>query len=181
MATTIRAASGVFEACWYNAVTLALSSDGGQSFRHARPPPGNLVAALPYRYKDGAGPFGVFQPSNIVYKDGYYYSLVYTQRYRAQENGTCVMRTKSLADPTSWRAWNGDKFDVTFVNPYRAEVAAGDRDPVYYPSVLDPTSKSRNFETTGRRPYLYFTRFHYRSCNQTLDRDLVRLPIKFSK
>jgi hypothetical protein len=47
--------------------------------------------------------------------------------------------------------------------------------------VLDPQSKSRNFETTGRRPYLYFTRFHYSACQQTLDRDLVRVPIEFRK
>ena len=28
----------------------------------------------------------------------------------------------------------------------------GDRDPACYPSVLDPRSGSRNFETTGRTP-----------------------------
>ncbi len=57
----------------------------------------------------------------------------------------------------------------------------GDRDPLFYPSILDPTSGSRNFETSGRRPYLYFTRMHYRACQQTSDRDLVRVQIEFSK
>ena len=149
------------------------------------------------------------------------------------------MRTKRLDDPTAWRAWDGDGYDVSFVDPYRKQVddedhvcepvsfdaisemsfsltyntyfdkyllvstsnlyssserrlvsgfyyslsddlinwsprklirevelfqtyQCGDRDPVYYPSILDPSSGSRNFETSGRRPYLYFTRLHYR-------------------
>jgi hypothetical protein len=57
----------------------------------------------------------------------------------------------------------------------------GDPDPVYYGSLLDPDSSSPNFETSGRHAYLYFTRFHYKACRQTLDRDLLRVPIEFSK
>jgi hypothetical protein len=57
----------------------------------------------------------------------------------------------------------------------------GDPNPVAYPSVLDPDSTSRNFETTGKEAYLYFTRSNYQSCRETLDRDLVRIPIEFSK
>ena len=44
-----------------------------------------------------------------------------------------------------------------------------------YPSLLDPASSSRNFETTGRSPWLYFTRFH--GGFGSLDRDLVRVRI----
>ncbi len=51
--------------CWYNSITLARSTDGGRTFRHA-PPPRHLVASVPYRYEPDAGPFGLFQPSNIV-------------------------------------------------------------------------------------------------------------------
>lgn len=253
-----RCASGIYLRCWYNAITLALSTDGGATFRHARPPPRHLVAALPYRYTNDVGPYGVFQPSNIVEKDGYYYSLVSTERYGVQRAGTCVIRTNNLADPSSWRAWNGEEYETAFVDPYagRADAASrvcepvdpdaigrmthsltyntyfgkyllvspsgqfdfkkrrvvwgfyyslsddlvnwskrtliketeltwtyrcGDPDPVSYPSVLDPDSQSRNFETTGRRAYIYFTRVHYRACAQTLDRDLVRVPVEFSK
>jgi hypothetical protein len=57
----------------------------------------------------------------------------------------------------------------------------GDRDPVAYPSVLDPHSKSPSFDTTGRHAYLYFTRLHYQGCTQSQDRDLVRVPVEFSK
>jgi hypothetical protein len=168
------------------------------------------------------------------------------------------MRTNRLDDPTSWRAWDGDGYNVGFVDPYKVKVAAskhvcqpvspnaisdmsfsltyntyygkyllvspanqydprkhrvvsgfyyslsdnlvdwsqrklikevvllntyrcGDPDPVFYPSVLDPNSKSRNFETTGKRAYIYFTRMHYSACQLTLNRDLVRVPIEFSK
>jgi hypothetical protein len=57
--------------------------------------------------------------------------------------------------------------------------------PVRDPSLLDAGSPSGNFETTRQRAYLYFTRFNYDydgfgNCFQTLDRDLIRIPIEFS-
>jgi hypothetical protein len=251
-------ASGLSLRCWYSAITLARSDDRGATFRHARPAPGHLVAEVPYRYVPNATHYGLFQPSNIVAHDGYYYALVAAEPHRKQENGTCVLRTKHLDDPASWRAWDGNDYTVTFADPYKGRVDAGahicepadpdaidrmsqsltyntyfgkfllvgesgdynvrkrrnvygfyysvsddlinwsrrkliretelaytyrcgDRDPVAYPSLLDPRSKSRNFETTGRRPYLYFTRMHYQACQQTLDRDLMRVPVEFSK
>jgi hypothetical protein len=53
-------------------------------------------------------------------------------------------------------------------------------DPVHNPSVLDPTSTSRNFETIGKTAYLYYTQFHTQNCQQGPDRDLVRVPITVS-
>ena len=53
-------------------------------------------------------------------------------------------------------------------------------DPIAYPSLIDPSSQSRTFSTTGRTPYLYYTRFNYQGCRQTPDRDLVRVPIVVS-
>jgi hypothetical protein len=249
--------STLFLRCWYNAVTLARSDDLGATFHHARPAPNHLVAEVPYRYKPDAGHYGLFQPSNIVAHDGYYYALTYADPYRRQTSGTCVMRTKHLEDPASWRAWNGDDYSVAFTDPYHAHIDAGDhlcepvdpdaiarmsnsltyntyfkkfillgesadydarkhrnvsgfyysvsddlvnwtrrkliretelvstyrcgdRDPVAYPSLLDPSSKSRNFETTGRRPFLYFTRLHYKGCQQTFDRDFLLFRIELS-
>jgi hypothetical protein len=255
-----RCPSGGYFKCWYNAVTLAVSTDGGASFEHAAPPPNHLVAGIPYPYVPDSGPAGIFQPSNIIRNpaDGYYYVLLRAQRYQAQPQGVCVMRTTDLADPRSWRAWDGTGFNVRFINPYlkpgedeQAHVCqpvsyqeiqlmvesltfntyldrfllvgtavaqevgdkmisgiyystsddlvhwtprklitevesrdtheCGEPDPVAYPSVLDPKSKSRNFETTGKQAYLYFTRYSYEACRETLDRDLVRTPIAFSK
>ena len=57
----------------------------------------------------------------------------------------------------------------------------GDKDPIAYPSLIDPASTSRNFETVGRKAYLYYTLFHYSNYQQGLDRDLVRIPVEISK
>jgi hypothetical protein len=57
----------------------------------------------------------------------------------------------------------------------------GDPDPIMYPTVIDHTSSSRSFETSGSRAYLYYTVQHYEGCQQTLDRDLVRVPIAIAK
>jgi hypothetical protein len=253
-----RCPSGQYLKCWYNQITLARSTDGGRTFTHA-PPPRHLVASVPYRYTPDAGPYGLFQPSNIVHRpeDGHYYALIQAEAFGAQQQGTCVIRTPRLGDPGAWRAWDGRGFSVTFVDPYRvagtdghacapvshdaigamthsltfntylgryvlvspaggqsatrrgpvwgfyystsddlidwtprrlireAELttsyACGDPNPVGFPSLLDPDSPSRNFEQTGRRPWLYFTRFHYRNCRNSLDRDLVRVRVRFSR
>jgi hypothetical protein len=253
--------------CWYNAITLASSTNGGRSFRHARPPR-HLVASVPYRYVPDVRAFGIFNPTNIVKKGRHYYTLVRVAKYRRQESGVCVLRTRRLADPRAWRAWDGSRFRVRFVNPYRRTVArpekhvcrpvaplqigrmshgltyntyfnkfmlvgiagkfvratgkggrpapggrtvfgayyslsddlvnwserqllmeaemtwtyrCGDPHPIRYASLIDPSSRSRNFGTTGQRPYLYYTQFNYSSCRPTRDRDLVRVPIVFGK
>jgi hypothetical protein len=250
----------LYSDCWYNAVTLAMSRDGGSTFQDARQPPRHLVAASPYRYERDGGTYGMFSPSNIVRRDdGYFYALVSTRAYRRQAFGTCLLRTDQLGDPTAWRAWDGSDFSIAMISPYRADLGSphdrvcepvspneiggmhesltfneflgkyllvglssdriprqggtaygvyysvsddlvdwsrrklihetevpwsyecGDTNPILYPSLLDPRSSSRNFETTGQRPYLYFTRFHYRDCTQTTNRDLVRVQVEFSK
>ena len=250
-----RCPSGSYTKCWYNAVTLAVSRDGGDSYRHT-PPPAQLVAAYPLRYVPDTGPVGIFEPSNIVRSpsDGYYYAVVQMIGPGRNPSGTCVMRTTNLLDPRSWRAWDGAGFGLRFVNPYRESggkvcqavakpeiadmnesltfntvlkkfmlvgassapdpatgadvhgiyyslsddlvtwtqrrlllraqlpwtVRCDGRRPIAYPAVLDPASTSRNFETTGRRFFLYFTRFNG-GCRLTSDRDLVRVPVAFGQ
>jgi hypothetical protein len=257
-------AAGDHLKCWYNSIGLVKSVDGGASYTHAAPP-GHLVASSQYRYAAGAGPLGVFDPSNIVYRpsDDYYYAMVRMEQHEAQPYGACLIRTRTLSDPASWRAWDGSGFGVSFMNPYisndapeahvcqpvspqsfqipiqtasltystylgkyvvlgvsqeydpvaarwnggffyslsedlitwspmRVFMAAqvpwthrcGEPDPVRDPSLLDPASESRNFDTIGRRPYLYFTRFNMEywkgDCWATLNRDLIRIPIEFT-
>ncbi|MGH7542613.1 MAG: hypothetical protein ACREK7_01620, partial [Gemmatimonadota bacterium] len=246
--------------CWYNAITLARSTDGGRSFRHPRPPE-HLVASLPSRYRPGEGPAGIFGPSSIVFReeDAFYYALVRVIPYGGGRRGVCVMRTRDPGDPDSWRAWNGESFGYVFPNPYSNAVGprssglcepvsipeiqtmsqsltfnteldrfflvgissrvdpgtrrartgfyyslsrdlihwterrllletgtpntfeCGDPDPRSYPSLIDPDSPTRNFETTGRHAYLYFVRIHMEGCRPTGYRDLVRLPIEIRK
>jgi hypothetical protein len=242
--------------CRMMAVTAGVSQSGGMGFYQARTPPAHLVAAMPYRYVQNAPNYGYAAPSNIVkHHDGYYYALIRATAYQEQRAGACIMRTRTIADPASWRAWDGSGFNVRFVNPYTSSdppsqhvcspieddlkgmtegltfntwlgqyllvgvgsewdpalgrdvwgfyyttsndllhwserklifeavlpwtyKGCGDDDPVQYPSLLDPNSTSRNFETTGRTMYLYFVRDHYNQyCYQSLDRDLVRVPV----
>ncbi len=105
--------------CWYNSLTLAVSHDGGQTFNNAAPPPDHFVAGLPYPYEAGAGPYGIFEPSNILQaKDGYYYQMIRVDDYKSDAQWSCLMRTDDLANPSSWRAWDGESFSMTFIDPY---------------------------------------------------------------
>jgi hypothetical protein len=104
--------------CWYNAITFAVSSDGGQSFRQP-PAPGNLVAAPSVPYVPDAGhPVGYFQPTNIVHKDGAWYFMFLATAAGKQTGGVCVARSNNVADPSSWRAWDGNGFNAHLLGPY---------------------------------------------------------------
>lgn len=46
-----------------------------------------------------------------------------------------------------------------------------------YPSIIDHNDTSRNFENAGQTCYLYYTKWN----SGTYDRDLVRIPLTFSK
>lgn len=238
--------------CWYNAVTLAKSSDGGRTYRQLRSPR-HLIAAAPYRYRHGAGPAGVFAPSNLVRRGRYFYALVRV-RDKERSAGVCLIRSGLPGRASGWRAWAEGRFGVRFRNPYRDPVGpavgcdrispgrisemtesltfntvldryllvgiAGPLDrrargrhsgiyfslsedlvhwsprqlllaaptlhthrcgapsPIAYPSIISPRSRSRTFTTSDGYSYLYFTRFHYRNCQRTADRDLVRIPLK---
>jgi hypothetical protein len=106
--------------CWYNAVTLAQSDDGGRSYSPVGAPPRNLVASAPYRYRPERGPAGVFTPSNIVVgADGFKYALVRV-RDPGGRRGTCLVRTRAIGRAGSWRAWNGAGFFGRFTDPYRS-------------------------------------------------------------
>jgi hypothetical protein len=244
--------------CWQNAITLVTSTNGGSTFSHTAPP-SHLVAGAPRVWERGNGPLGFFQPSNIVRAgDGWHYVISRVMGPAPQPLGSCLMRTRNVADPTSWRGWSGSAFTVTFPSPYlntldpaehvcqpvspqyigtlsesltwstyfkkwvlvgssegidypapggytpgfffftsddlinwsisillmHAELPwtyqCGDPPYVRDPSLLDPQSKSRNFDTIGQRPTLFFTRFNISSCTASLDRDLIRIPIEFS-
>jgi hypothetical protein len=49
--------------------------------------------------------------------------------------------------------------------------------PTLYPSIVDHEDTTINFERVGRNAYLYYTRFN----DGGLDRDLVRVPITFTR
>jgi hypothetical protein len=107
--------SGRYMDCWYNALTLAVSRDGGRTFTRL---PG-VVAALPYRYDEVTGAHrGYFNPSNIVTLDGHQFMMAFATQARAQAPGNCLLRTDRVDEPGAWRGWDGAGFEVAFINPY---------------------------------------------------------------
>jgi hypothetical protein len=112
---------------FFTAITLFVSVDGGKSFQHARPPPNHLVAASPIRWNTSLGEaqksYGFRSPSGIVATPtGWYYATVtagWGFNYLGQQAGACMMRTRDITDPASWRAWNGSAFSVILsADPY---------------------------------------------------------------
>ncbi|MDH5607615.1 MAG: hypothetical protein OEY93_12105, partial [Anaerolineae bacterium] len=79
---------------------------------------------LPDEYIPDGGLFALWQPSNIVKSphDGYYYVLLQRDiRPISRQNssqGMCVMRTKTLDDPSSWRTWDGQAYTMQFSSLY---------------------------------------------------------------
>ncbi len=246
-------AGSSFMDCWYNGLTLAVSTDAGLSYTHPVAPPLHLIAASSLQYEKDVGPHGIFHPSGIVKgTDGYYYAMVHRVRRpdpSTFEQWTCVVRTPDLSDPDAWRFWNGSAFAGVFVNPYMDPVgnpqdhdcpgvdsddiadmtgslvwseyleryiltgpsvdgsehgffisysddliewtprelilqrhlgwtSPGPGEPYFlYPSLLDPDSAARNFDTIGKTAYIYHMRNN--RAQGDLDRDLLRTPIEF--
>lgn len=111
--------------CWYNVITAALSTDGGRNFRTLREPPAHYVAGPQVKFDVTAErSIGFFTTSNIFHYRGHYYTLVYTGGgFAQQRRGNCVLRTATLEDPTSWRAWDGEGYGYAFKDAYKT----GDR------------------------------------------------------
>jgi len=244
--------------CWYNSITYAVSTDSARSF--VKPsPPNHVVAPAPEVWAPPPPDApsqdwyaeGYFAPSNIVRgPDDYYYALF--QAIPHWESGhqlACVMRTNTLGDPSSWRAWDGMGFNLPLTSPYvtgepspvcsdlgaptntssltyntyvgrymfvaplqgaegcgiyftlssdllhwshlqlivKASITWCQTDPqtpglldalpILYPSIVDHSDSTTNFERPGRTPYLYYTRHNPA---YWLDRDLVRVPLTFT-
>ncbi len=119
--------------CWYNVLTYAVSYDGGRTFVQPRAPY-HVVAAPPIPWSPeppkpcrrgpcAPPPYGYFGSSNIVRgPDGAYYAMFMAIPDPAQpeRRGSCLMRTPNLADPSSWRAWDGAGFNLPMPSPYDA-------------------------------------------------------------
>ncbi|NKB29768.1 MAG: hypothetical protein GKR99_20335 [Rhodobacteraceae bacterium] len=121
--------------CWMNSITYARSDDGGATYV-ALDPPDHLVASLPDRYHPDEGIYGLFSPSNIIKRDGYYYAYLKAQTYPLELQHVCLMRTQALDDPKSWRFWDGRAFEGVFVDPYRDDPNVVERTPNCAPIAL---------------------------------------------
>ncbi len=107
--------------CWYNAITFGVSTDSGRTFSHATAPD-HLLASVPYTW-NGSGPYGLFEPSNIIHNpnDNYFYMFITANAgHELQETGVGLVRALDYTDPASWRGWDGEAFSVELINPYTA-------------------------------------------------------------
>ena len=117
--------------CWYNSITYAVSTDGGRTF--VKPsPPAHVVAPQPNVWTPPppywpSGPVyveGYMNPSNIVRgpDDNYYYAMIRSvPTIFTTFHDWCPMRTDTLSDPSSWRAWDGTGFNLHMQDPYVTE------------------------------------------------------------
>jgi hypothetical protein len=114
--------------CWYNSISYAASTDGGRTFTHAAPP-AQLLAPPPQQWKPlgppaPPPPYGYLEPSNAVQaQDGFYYMVFGAIAMNGPQN-VCLMRTQTLGESTSWRAWDGTGFNLQMTDPYTAPPAA---------------------------------------------------------
>jgi hypothetical protein len=130
--------------CWYNAVTLAHSTDGGRSYSHQLTPR-QLIATPSRPYEAGVGPSGVFSPSNIVTgSDGAHYALVRV-RVPGATRGVCLLRTTRVGSPRAWRAWNGSGFGGGFSDPYRSPPSAGTACTLLDPGLIAEMTESLTY------------------------------------
>lgn len=113
------------QGCWWSAIVLAHSEDGGKTFNSA-PPPHHIVAQSPYKFsKDSKGPIGFLTTSNIVKIDDYYYSIFNVAGFKEQSAGNCIARSNDLSDPGAWRFWNGKDYNQSFNSSKQENNAEG--------------------------------------------------------
>ena len=240
--------TGAGFACQQISLTYAVSEDGGATWT-AAPSPDHLVATVPEVYRPDAGLAAMWQPSDIVNHptDGFYYMFVQYDYHRGIDlQYECLLRTTTLDDPSSWRAWDGTAFEMSLPDPYTnpdidpvdhtcanvvdapiggltyntyletfvAIAAYGRIDPIgvylltsddlinwsepqliieagwgwtqdgrlpydAYPTLIDHSSESLSFDTTGKFPHLYIVRIN--SLDPIRDYDLVRFPLELSR
>ena len=73
--------------------------------------------------------------------------------------------------------WSSPKLIMRFNRPgVTTNQIPGGGEGMDYPSLIDHTDASRNFEKVGRDAYIYYTAFDN---NNWLERDLMRLPVHF--
>jgi hypothetical protein len=240
--------------CWENALTLALSRDGGERFvLPSAYPDGYVVARGPLDYARSQGArYGFYNPSNILFRDGYFYLAAPMMEAGGRSAGVCLMRTPDIRDAAAWRGWDGSDFraplsryatgtqamgcrplpglvgqmgsfvriagsDYVAAITLRSDLAGegrsaaiayslsrnmtdwseprrlmqvdsfwapgcrpGDNARYHYPSVVDLDSVSANFDEIGSTAHLYMTRVRLTECRITMDRELVRIPLRVS-
>jgi hypothetical protein len=85
------------------------------------------------------------------------------------EPGTHATRLaiSTARDPLHWTRAAAIQADF-----FGGPPSCGEKEIYWYPSLIDPASKSRNFDTTGDSPVLFLTHIKLANCKMTMARDL---------
>jgi hypothetical protein len=104
--------------CWWNSIIGLRSTNGGVSFTRIDPV---VIAASPFGHEVDQGRHrGFFHPSNIIAKDGAYYTLIATTGWKGQKSGVCLFRTRELGANARWQAYAKGAFSAEFPDPYQS-------------------------------------------------------------
>ena len=113
---------GAVGLCWYSAITLAKSLDGGITFledfnkSHVVVPPSDKFSSTSIQ------PDGAFVPSNIIEVRGSFFVLVSVSKTKDGRGGECLFRSNDIMNASSWEAWDGKAYAIRMESPYdRAE------------------------------------------------------------
>ncbi len=99
---------------------LGRTDDGGATWKATHSP----LFAVPRRYKKDQPISGYGALGALLYHetDGFYYGHVARSHPANVPNGTamgfCTFRTRTPAEPTSYRGWNGTAWATRWVDPY---------------------------------------------------------------
>jgi hypothetical protein len=118
--------------CCYNTIVLLTSRNGGKGFARAdavRPMP---IAAPPFKNDfDQGHSRGYYDPSNIIFFNGYYYVLI-AQRGMGENRyvGRCLFRTTDPSRIDAWQFMTGGKYISSARSAYLDEQQHTLCDPV---------------------------------------------------
>ena len=117
------------------------------------PRPRHAVATTPLSVHEGRAPTATSRPATSCARATATSTRCSALSRRGpSRSGTCIMRTRDLSDPTSWRAWNGTAFVVQFANPYIGTIEPGRRTSArrWTPSASGRSARaSRTTPTSG--------------------------------
>jgi len=119
----VRCTTGTWP-CQRVELTSVRSDDGGATYVPTSATR-DLVATPTRRYVHDGGFTAIWQPSNIVaHPDGSHVMIVQLDDASSFTQHSCLLRTDDLADPTAWRAWDGESFSLPAVDPYTSDETA---------------------------------------------------------
>jgi hypothetical protein len=103
-------------------ITSAYSTNAGTTFSH--PQDYVIRPAVPWSSSFPCSGnqhtvYGNWDPTNIVLKDGFYYSFFNSWASPAgtTDTGVCVMRTQDLASASAWKVWTGSDWQSAAQTP----------------------------------------------------------------